>query len=270
MHMMDDSALVMFYNNTCLSLEIKLNEYKSRGFTMNNPNGPYPGRQLFLGLTSNNDPCFAYLVTGRSPESRERKAVLMGDAIRMGPLGDAQYDPLRHYAAVKYDNASGLLCVTNGIQTEAIFETYKLIFNTASESTKDYMEKILDGAGAEPDSYHTPRIAGMITNSADKPVLFIGMKGFNQPAKAALVQPKPGTMIGISTYKGSLEAPEGRDPAAKLPEIQVKSVGPDEIAKYLFDISEVSYKGNDIRVCAVAGVRKEQTWNISIINVHKS
>ena len=93
---------------------------------MNNPIGPYPGRQIFLGKTIKGDPCFAYLITGRSPESRQRKAVRVDDVIRIGPLGDQAYDPLRHYNAVKFDRGSGVLSVSNGIQTDAGFEMYKL------------------------------------------------------------------------------------------------------------------------------------------------
>jgi IMP cyclohydrolase len=238
---------------------------------LNNPNAPYPGRQLFLGLTLINNPCFAYLVTGRSPESRERKAVMIGDTIRIGPLGNQPYDPLRHYAAVKYDNNSGVAAVSNGIQTEAIFETYKLLFNTASQPAKEHIETILEGAGAEPDSYHTPRIAGMITNSSDKtgPLFIIGIKTYNQPAKGTILKLEPGTMMGISTYKGSLDSPEARDPAATLPRISFKGVTAEEIAAYLFDISAADYKGNDIRVCSVGGVRSESgAWQMAIKNVH--
>ena len=238
---------------------------------MNNPNGPYPGRQLFLGLTVSKNPFFAYLVTGRAPESRERKAILIEDVIRMGPTGNSQYDPLRHYAAVKYDDHTGIAAVSNGIQTEAIFETYKLLFNTTSLPAKDYLEKILDGAGAEPDSYHTPRIAGIITNSGDKasPVFIIGLKAYNLPSKAVQVAPKPGTMIGISTYKGALDSPEARDPSAALPELEFKGTTPEELAKYLLDISAASYEGNDIRVCSIAGIRSSNlTWCLAVNNVH--
>jgi IMP cyclohydrolase len=239
---------------------------------MDNPNGPYPGRQLFLGLTKDKDPFFAYLVTGRSPESRERKAIVMNDVIRMGPIGNVQYDPLRHYAAVKYDNASGLLSVSNGIQTDAIFEAYRLIFNTASVTKKDYMEQLLEGAGAEPDSYHTPRIAGMISYSADKTgvISIIGMKAFKKPAKATQLDLMPGTMIGISTYKGSMDSPEAREPGDSLSEVKVGVGTAEDIAKYLFDISAAEYKGNDIRVCTAAGVcSKSRNWSIAINNIHK-
>ena len=74
----------------------------------------------------------------------------MGNKVVMGPIGNQQYDPLRHYTAVEYDHNSGIAVVSNGIQTEATFETYRLLYNTASVPTTDYMEKILDGAGAEP------------------------------------------------------------------------------------------------------------------------
>src|SRR4030042_1178267 len=131
---------------------------------MKNPSGPYPGRQLFLGVTKDKRPAFAYLVTGRSPQSRERFATPKENSIIMGPTGNAPYDWLRHYMAVKYDNAIGLAAVSNGIQTEAIFETYKLLYHAGSAPNKSYIKKIMDGANFEPDSLSTPRIAGVITN----------------------------------------------------------------------------------------------------------
>jgi IMP cyclohydrolase len=239
---------------------------------MNNPNAPYPGRQLFLGLTGENQPCFAYLITGRSPESRERKAVLVEDVIRIGPLGNQAYDPLRHYSAVKYNSSSGVAAVSNGIQTEAIFETYQLLFNTASRPSAEYMQKIMEGAGAEPDSYHTPRIAGLITEPLEKggkTVFIIGIKADGQPARAVPLSPQPGKMTGVSTYKGLLEAPEARNPADFFPEIEFKGARADELAAFLFDISAAAYKGNDIRVCAVGGIRTPQKgWCLAIKNVH--
>jgi IMP cyclohydrolase len=134
------------------------------------------------------------------------------------------------------------------------------------------MEKVLDGAGAEPDSYHTPRIAGIITGSSDKaPVLFVGIKAHNIPARATGVEPKAGTLYGVSTYKGSLDSPEARDPAAALSEFAFEGSTAEELASYLFEISLVSYKGNDIRVCAVGGIRSGSgNWELAINNVHNT
>jgi IMP cyclohydrolase len=239
---------------------------------MNNPNAPYPGRQLFLGLTGENNPCFAYLITGRSPESRERKAVLVENTIRIGPLGNQPYDPLRHYSAVKYNPSSGVAAVSNGIQTEAIFETYQLLYNTASYPSTDYLQKIMEGAGAEPDSYHTPRIAGLITEPPEKGgknVFVIGIKAYTLPARAALISPQPGKMVGVSTYKGLLDSPEARNPADLFSELEFRGREPEELAVYLFEMSAASYKGNDIRVCTVGGIRNAQKgWRLAIKNVH--
>jgi IMP cyclohydrolase len=240
---------------------------------MKNPNGPYPGRQLFLGITLQNKPILAYLITGRSPESRERRGILVENTIRIGPIGNQPYDPLRHYSAVKYDNTLGIAAVSNGIQTDAIFETYKLLLNTNSLPRREYMEQILDGAGAEPDSYHTPRIAGIVTYTPDKPaspVFIIGMKGNNSPAMVHILNLEPGIMIGISTYKGLMENPEARKPEDSLAELEFKVEQDGKLARTLFDISSADYKGNDIRVCAIGGVCSErQNWNFSIVNVHQ-
>ena len=135
---------------------------------MKNPNGPYPGRQMFLGLTLSKNPCFAYFVSGRSPQSRERIATTMKNSVIMGPTGDEPYDWLRHYTAIKYDNDIGLAVVTNGIQTEAIYETYRLLYHCDSPPGSRYMEMLLNGARSEPDSMHTARPAGVITNPTGK------------------------------------------------------------------------------------------------------
>jgi IMP cyclohydrolase len=241
---------------------------------MNNPNGPYPGRQLFLGLTADGRPCLAYLVTGRSPQSRERKGIPIENGISMGPIGDEPYDWLRHYTAVRYDNSIGLAVVSNGIQTEAIFETYKLLFHTGSLPEKNYMERIMDGARSEPDSLHTPRIAGVITNPGGEanPVYILGIVEHDMPARAFQIEPEVGTLTGISTYSGDLDNPAPFDLSSKLPTIEFKGRTAEELADYLYDLSAASYKGDDIRVCAIGGIRSDDnlTWNLSIKNRHSN
>ena len=240
---------------------------------MNNPNGPYPGRQLFLGQTTDGNPSLAYLVTGRSPQSRERIGVTIDSGIRMGPLGNQPYDPLRHYTAVKYDNTNGLVVVSNGIQTEAIFEAYRLLYNVESAPAESYIRMLMDGANAEPDSLHTPRITGVITQSTAgaEPVFIISIKTNNLPAMGCQVKPDAGTMTGISTYKGELENPEAFDQYSDLPVLGIEGETPEEIAKYIYSISEASYRGDDIRVCVIGGVRRKEnnTWDMTIRNRHE-
>jgi IMP cyclohydrolase len=239
---------------------------------MKNPNGPYPGRQLFLGVTKDNKPAFAYLVTGRSPASRERKAMTKENSIIMGPIGNAPYDPLRHYTAVKYDNRNGLLTVSNGIQTETIFEMYRLLYNVKSAPSSGYMKKIMDGANYEPDSLQTPRIAGVITNRREKkqPVYILSIKTAGKPAFTWQVKPKPGTLHGVATYNGNMDNP-GAFKVEKGPaELKCDASTAQKIADFIYEISAATNKGDDIRVCAIGGIRGEDnTWKLALINRHK-
>ena len=235
---------------------------------MPNPSGPYPGRQLFLGLTASQQPCLAYLVTGRSPESRQRKAIAVENGVRIGPLGNTPYDALRHYTAVKYDDSTGIAIVTNGIQTEAIYETYKLLFNVGTPATHDFMAKLMEGANAEPDSLHTPRIAGAIIVNKGNPVFIISIKTHNAPAAAYQVSPAAGHITGISVYQGSLDNPEPTNPTARLSWLDFNGSTPHDLAQYLYDMSAADYKGEDIRVCAVGGIFSGSSWDAAIINKH--
>jgi IMP cyclohydrolase len=238
---------------------------------MKNPNGPYPGRQLFLGLTKEEKPAFAYLVTGRSSPSRERRATQKENSIIMGPIGNVPYDPLRHYTAVKYDNSTGLLAVSNGIQTEAIFEMYKLLYNVKSTPTGSYLKKIMDGANYEADSLKTPRIGGVITNRGDnnKPIHIVSIKTAGKPAFTWEIKPKPGELHGVAVYNGNMENP-GPFKADKGPvELNFSAVTPQEITDFIYEISAATHQGDDIRVCAIGGVRTDNVWKIALINRHK-
>ncbi len=238
---------------------------------MNNPNGPYPGRQLFLGLTVNQKPAFAYLVTGRSPQSRERKATPAENSIIMGPIGNEPYDWMRHYTATKYDKGTGLAAVSNGIQTEAIFETYKLLFHTGSPPAKGYLKKLMDGARSEPDSLHTPRIAGVITSPGGKTAYIIGIKTYGRPAAIWQLEPTPGILSGVSTYSGNMASPAAFDVSGGLPEVKFSAKTPEELAEFIYNISAATYQGEDIRVCTVGGVLSgdNHIWNLAIINKHQ-
>jgi len=237
---------------------------------MNNPNGPYPGRQLFLGLTADKQPAFAYIVTGRSPASRERKATPKDNSIIMGPIGSAPYDPLRHYTAVKYDNSIGLAALSNGIQTEAIYEIYRLLYNVKAKPAATYIKKIMDGANYEPDSLHTPRISGVVCNDVmGKPTFYASIKTDAKPAVTWKVNPKAGMLYGVSTYHGNMENPGAYKIEGGLAELKIEAKTPQQIADFMYEITAASYQGDDIRVCAIGGVRTDNTWNLATINRHK-
>jgi len=236
---------------------------------MPNPNGPYPGRQLFLGATTDGKPAIAYLVMGRGPQSRERKAIHRNNTVIMGPLGNVPYDPLRHYSAVKYDDNSGILVVTNGVQTEAIFETYRLLYSVGTAPTGDFIEKIMEGAQSEPDSLNTPRISGIVTYQEKSVVQFVAIKRKDIPAKAFKVNVSNGILTGISTYNGDLENPTPFTSLNNLPQLKFNGEDAKELAEYLYKLSEASYKGDDIRVCAVGGIYSAGKWAIAMLNRHQ-
>lgn len=241
---------------------------------MSNPNGPYPGRQLFLGLTAAGRPALAYLVTGRSPASRERIVVAVGDAFRMVPLGKYEYDPLRHYTAMLFDRLTGIAVVSNGIQTEAIYEVYRLLRNIGSPPEESYLQLLLEGARAEPDSLSTPRIAGVITRDGDdgRMVYIVGVKRADMPAVTLPVTVEPGVFFGVSTYQGDLTSPLPFDVSAGLARLEFDGDGAHDLTAHLYDISEATNQGEDIRVCAVGAVYsdKDETWEIATKNRHHS
>jgi len=236
---------------------------------MQNPNGPYPGRQLFVGLNPAKVPTLVYLVTGRSPASRERMAIARDNGIIIGPIGNTAYDPLRHYTAIKFDDASGIAAVSNGIQTDAIFEAYKLLHNVGTAPDASFIEKLMEGAKAEPDSLNTPRISAVITKTGEAPAIIVSIKKHDMPAKSFIVKPEAGVLTGISTYTGDMEKPTGYDVAKGAAKLKIDAANPVDLAKYLYDLSAATYNGDDIRVCAVGGMYLNGKWQISIINRHK-
>ena len=192
----------------------------------------------------------------------------------MGPIGDEPYDWLRHYTGVKYDNNIGLAVVSNGIQTEAIFETYKLLFHTGTPPTAGYLKKIMNSARHEPDSLNTPRISGIITNPSRKaePVYIASIKTYGRPAVTWRLEPEPGVLTGVSTYRGNIENPCAFDIDSGLPEAKFNAKTPEELARFIYEMSSATYQGDDIRVCSIGGIRSEdnRTWNVTIINRHQS
>jgi IMP cyclohydrolase len=233
---------------------------------MPNPNGPYPGRQLFVGLTLKGAPAIIYLVTGRSPASRERRAIVKNNTAIIGPLGDVPYDPLRHYTAIKFDNVSGIVAVSNGIQTEAIYETYRLLYNVGAEPSPLFLKKLMDGAGSEPDSLNTPRIGGVITKGAGLIYTMVAIKRHDKPARVFSVKPTAGTFIGISTYQGDMDNPRGYDPGTGVKTIRPRAVTAAALAQYLYDLSNATYNGEDIRVCSIGGVCVNGKFTLSVVN----
>ena len=130
----------------------------------------------------------------------------------------------------------------------------------------------MDGANYEPDSLETPRISGVITNvtGAADPVYLLSIKIARKPAYVWRVKPAPGEFYGVSTYHGDIDHP-GAYEAEKGPStIMVMAAKPKELADTLYELTKAEYKGDDIRVSSVAGVRDDDniTWKLDHVNRH--
>ncbi len=120
----------------------------------------YVGRGIVLGKTDDGKKaCSAYFIMGRSANSRNRIFVKRDNAVYTEPFDASKVeDPsLIIYAAIReFENK---LIVTNGDQTDTIYDGIK-----AGES----FTKALTKREFEPDAPNfTPRISGMITFEDD-------------------------------------------------------------------------------------------------------
>src|SRR3989304_1093670 len=164
----------------------------------------YIGRAVGIGcLKDENKPVVLYAVSGRSPESKARIATIDGEKniIFIRPSeSEAQDDPLRHYAAmIVGDNNS--IFVSNGRQTPETVKRYSEV-----KKVDKSMSGVLDSMGAEPDSYHTPRIsAGLDFVQFQRAYFGIINHGTTSDVWHTYVD--SGKAILLPTYKGDPENP---------------------------------------------------------------
>ena len=116
---------------------------------------PYPGRGIVMGRTANNQAVVAYFIMGRSENSRNRIFENTEDGIRTKAFDESKmtdssliiYHPVRLLP-------NGLLVVTNGDQTDTIYE---------GMDCQMTFEQSLRCREFEPDGpNYTPRISGLV------------------------------------------------------------------------------------------------------------
>lgn len=120
----------------------------------------YVGRGIVIGKTADgNKAAVAYFIMGRSENSRNRVFVENGEEVIIKPFDESKVeDPsLIIYSPIKkYENK---LIVTNGDQTDTIFDYIKV---------GKTFEEGLETREFEPDAPNfTPRISGMLTFGGD-------------------------------------------------------------------------------------------------------
>ena len=67
-----------------------------------------------------------------------------------------------------------------------------------------------------------------------------------------------------------MENPTAFDADRGPSELEFTGETPEDLAKYIYEISEATNNGEDIRVCGIGGVRTDNTWKLAIINRHGS
>lgn len=121
---------------------------------------PYVGRGIVIGMTPDGkNAVAAYFIMGRSENSRNRIFAEDGECLYTRPFDESKVtDPsLIIYAAIR--KAGDCLIVTNGDQTDTIFESLK---------NGKCMNHGLKSRTFEPDGPNwTPRISGVLNFSAE-------------------------------------------------------------------------------------------------------
>ena len=187
----------------------------------------YLGRMIVLGRLPDGRYIIAYAVTGRSPESRNRKFELTPAGIIRTAVADnseVKGDPaLTIYEALMASPDGKLHIVSNGAQTKYILARY----------TNEDLSLILGKWDYEPDPNHTPRISGLIDMRDDSvtAAFAINRKAKNSDAtELKIFTPKFERGFGhfMSTYDD--DNPDGLLPAFSKEPILVPMEGsPAEI-----------------------------------------
>ena len=220
----------------------------------------YIGRAVGLGRTPNTSPAALYAVSGRSEESRARRATINESTVHIGPVDGSDNDPLRHYDAMMLGEGNSIV-VSNGVHTNLIAEAYEKI-----KRPEDTIKTVLDELGAEPDSYHTPRIAALF-NFVQHFRGYLGIVTEDGAAKTWYKTLEKGTAFFLPTYKGDKNNPRNvivNDSQHIFP-VNLYGNTPEELAGELYEIMD-----RDFVVSTVAAVWdfNDQKWKFAVRNLH--
>jgi IMP cyclohydrolase len=162
---------------------------------------PYPGRGLVVGRSAAGDWLQVYWIMGRSENSRNRRFVADGPALRTEAVDPARLaDPsLVIYEAML--ELPSLYLVSNGDQTRTACD--------ALAAGGDF-EAALATREREPDAPHyTPRISALLDLRGAQPALALSILRASDADPAQTdrcsfrpAPPPPGLGLGLTTYRG--------------------------------------------------------------------
>ncbi len=186
----------------------------------------YIGRVTGVGETVDGNHVLLYGLSGRSPSSRARTAVVYSGRVAIEPSGDMTPEQAAEaqrliYDAIMVSNFFKLGVVSNGKQTSDIFRKLRtnqfkrmMLFIPPVYAETCLVDEVLVKWGHEGkagDRYNTPRIAGAVeaNDTGFKVLGIITEKNQDIGELSTYVHIGRGTAQFVSTYSG-----QGAEPAA--------------------------------------------------------
>ena len=205
----------------------------------------YPGRIIICGLDHEGEPIALYILTARSPSSRERILTVKADGLWVEPTQNAQGgDPSLLYYRASF-RRDGAIIIANGTHGERFTKTLAI-------------EEALNDERYEPDEpIYTPRIAAVLdTGTARYAFASIRRSDDGSCTRSffSFDALKAGQGHRIQTYEGDPKNPR----AFAGPPIPI-ALPKEDIAQTIFDELKP-----DLRI-AVAVIR---TDGYELINTH--
>lgn len=225
----------------------------------------YYGRVCGAGLTSGERPFVVYAVTGRSPTSQNRKAVVKGELIRIEALGELtpMQREIYEYNAIR-PHADGFVVCSNGVHTDYILDEIEK--NTHSSNWPQYLREGLNHFGSEPDALRTPRI-GII---ADPDGFCSGIVQSGQLAESQYYihnKEKLGIVGTIRTYEGAFADPKVPQRPRNL-RFTLDGLTPEDLAGQLFEEMEKTGKGLTVATASAVWDEGLRGWQLAVKNKH--
>jgi len=253
----------------------------------------YYGRTLGIGITEREDIAAIYAVSGRSEGSKSRIARIIDEdlikRVTIGPIKEPTgeqsknanllfYDCMWMITHVSKDVVCGCrpyLVVSNGEHTN------KTVNARMKNPCASGLKQVLESFGPEPDSLHTPRIAGEVIFNYSHPYgMFmnpktqIGIVTAHQEladvVEADLEDDNDGTFRLISTYTGQNdekpEAPKFDISKEIVKKVSLKGAHAEELAEEFYKMIDPRYV-----VCTVAAVwfSNGDGWDVAVKNLHE-
>lgn len=248
---------------------------------MANPGGNYPGRQIFVGHTIKDEPAFVYFGSGRSQKSQQRYAAPFDpkeNAIRIRPLDrDEEFDPFRHYQAVRINPETGLVVVSNSqAPVDALAEGFAFIDPTErafSHLPKDLLAAVGPEYDNKKEEKRTPRIVGVIYET-DNDIFNATLAVTDRPGRSAQLVAENNVGSGcfrwVPTYNGAVDYISFNLVLLGANLFALHGTSARALADEVYEMSDyVDPKYGELRVWAVAGVHNGKGpggWDLAVRN----